>query len=435
MQVSVETLGTLERRLTVSVPSEQLHQQVRNRLGQLGRTVRLKGFRPGKIPAKVVEQRFGAEVRNEALGELIRDSFNAALRQENLRIAGNPSIELSGTPDDAEIQYVATFEVMPDIGPIDVSALDISKPTASVEDADIDTMIETLRQQRRSWTEVERAAQAGDMVLFESWAEVEGDRVPAEGLERSGTVIGSAAMLPALEEKLVGLAPGASSDFAITFPDDYRIARLAGKTAQMHVTMVRVSEATLPELDEAFIASFGIAAGDVGRFRAEVRANLERELKAALMARLKAITVEKLVEAYAHIEFPSRMVEAEARALAQQAEAQARQQGQGEVKIGHENFLDAAKQRVAAAVLLGEIARQNAIRLDSARVGEMLGAIASTYEEPEQVVELYRKDAQLMQGLQNRVLEDQVIDWIADHAKSSTLPLSFSEVMRPGRIG
>lgn len=435
MQVSVENLSKLERKLTISVPSERLDSNVRERLRELGQNVRLKGFRPGKVPAKVIEQRYGRQVRSEALGELIRSSFAEAVQQEKLRPAVAPAIETTGTPEDGAIRYTATFEVMPEIGKIDVSGLHIVKTVAGVGDADIDQMIETLRLQRRSWNPVERAAQAGDMVMFESSATNDNGRIPAEGVERAGTIVGSNALFPEFEQQLIGLKTGDEHQFEVQVPADYRVQALAGKKTSFSVKIARVSEAALPALDESFIRSFGIASGDVEQFRTEVRANLERELKGVLMARLKADVADKLVAAHSEIEFPARMVEAEARGLARQAEQQAKAQGQKEATISHEGFVPMAKKRVAAAVLLGELAQQNNIRLDNVRLSEMLTTIASTYEEPQQVIDLYRNDPQLMQGLQSRVIEDQVIDWIADHSDLATQQLSFADVMRTGQGG
>ncbi|MCG6116760.1 MAG: trigger factor [Aquimonas sp.] len=431
MQVSVENVGKLERKLTVRLPAESLQTQVATRLRELGRTVRLAGFRPGKVPPKVIEQRFGAQVRSEALGEVIREGFSAAVQQEKLRPAVAPSIEATETGEGGEVAFTATFEVMPEIGNIDVSSLKIVRPVSAVEDADVERMIETLRLQRRTWTPVERAAQAGDMVMFESRGSAGDLRIPAEGVERSGTIIGSGAILPAIEEKLQGLAADAEAEFEVEFPADYRVEALAGKPVQMHVRVVRVSEAELPELDAEFVQSFGVAAGDIETFHREVRANLDRELKGALMARLKTEVVEKLLAAHAELDLPARMIDNEAQALARQAEQEAEQRGQKGAKVDPAVFADAARRRVAAALLLGELARQNDIRLDSARLLETLNMIASTYEEPQEVIELYRREPQLMQGLQSRVIEDQVIDWIAEHSDLSEQTLPFQDVMRP----
>jgi trigger factor len=433
MQVSIENVGTLGRKLTVSVPSDQLESTIRQRLNELSRTVRLKGFRPGKVPGKVIEQRFGAQVRNEAVGDLIQRSFNEAVRKENLRPAVQPQIETSGLPESGQFKYVATFEVMPEIGTIDVSALKITRPVAEVVDADIDRMIETLRQQRRTWEDVQRPGQKGDLVMFESVATTDAGRIPAEGVDRSGTVLGSGGILVDLEDQLVGLGAGDSKTVEATFPSDYRNPALAGKTAKIEAKVVRVSESRLPELDDAFFAAFGIPSGGAERFRAEVRSNLERELKGALMVRLKNDVIAKLLASHPDLDVPGRMIEAEARGLAGQAAEQARAQGQAVPDaVSFEPFLGQARQRVTAAVLLGELARQNNIRLDPVRLQEMMQLIASTYEEPDQVIELYRKDPQLLDGLRSRVIEDQVIDWIADHADASTTTLSFEAVMNPG---
>jgi len=430
MQVSVENVSKLERKLTVRVPADQLDSQVKNRLVDLGRSVRLNGFRPGKVPAKVIEQRFGAQVRNEAMSELIRSTLVQAMEGQNLRPAMPPAVATSGTPANGEIEYTATFEVMPEIGTVDVSGLEIVRVAADVTDADVDTMIDTLRQQRRSWTLASRPAETGDMVLFEYSAQTGDYRFPAEGLDRVGTVVGSGALFKELEDSLVGLGIGDEKTLNLTFPSDFRNENLAGKEAEVAVKIVRVQVPELPVLDDSFFASFGIADGGLEKFRADVKANLERELKGTLLGRLKTEVVEKLVGAHADLELPKGMIDAEAASLVRQAEAQARQQGQT-ANVTAEAFADVARRRVAAGLLLGEVARQNDIRLDSRRVAETLSTIASTYEEPEQVVELYNRDPQLMSALQSRVIEDQVTEWIADHAKATEQKLGFNEVMRP----
>ncbi|TDR39334.1 trigger factor [Tahibacter aquaticus] len=430
MQVSVENVGKLERKLTVRVPADQLDTQVRRRLSDLGRNVRLNGFRPGKVPAKVIEQRFGAQVRGEALSELIRQTLPEALQDQKLRPAMPPSVDTTGATSNGEIEYTATFEVVPEIGKVDVTTLEIVRVAAEVTDADVDTMIDTLRQQRRSWQPVERPAAAGDMVLFEYSAQAGDYRFPAEGQDRVGTVIGSAALFKELEDSLVGLKAGDEKNLSLNFPADFRNESLAGKQAEVAVKIVRVQMPELPALDESFFASFGIVDGGLEKFREDVKANLERELKGTLLGRLKNEVVDKLVSAYAELDLPQGMLQAEAASLVRQAEAQARQQGQN-ASFTADQFADVARRRVAAGLLLTEIATQNDIRLDTRRVGETLQTIASTYEEPQQVVELYNNDPQLMSALQSRVIEDQVTEWIADHAKAIEQKLGFNDVMRP----
>lgn len=424
MQVSIENVGSLGRKLTVRLPAARLEDTIRSRIQEMGRTARLKGFRPGKVPTRVIEQRFGGQIRNEALSEMIGSSFQEAVNQEKLRPAVQPSISTSGRPENGEIEYVATFEVLPEIGKIDVGGLEIVKPTSSVTDADVDQMIETLRQQRRSWAPAQRPAQEGDMVLFEYSAEGEGVRHPEAGSDRVGVVLGAKAYSAELEQHLTGKSADEEFKAAVQFPETFRIAALAGKSVEVAGKVVRVQEPQLPEVDEAFAASFGVKEGGLERFREDVRSNLERELKGVLMGRLKAGVIEKLVDAHPELELPQSMIESEARQLARQANAQ-----DNEAFVA---YLPVARRRVGAGLLIAELARQNDIRLDPKRVSEALATIASTYEEPEKVVELYTRDPQLMNALRNRVIEDQVVEWIADHAKHSEQELSFNEVMRPG---
>ncbi|HJT96914.1 MAG TPA: trigger factor [Rhodanobacteraceae bacterium] len=424
MQVSIENVGKLGRKLTVRLPAQELEDKVRSRIQETGRSARLKGFRPGKVPSKVIEQRFGRQIRGEVLSEMIGSSFQEAVSREKLRPAVQPAIQTTGMPTNGEIEYTATFEVMPEIGKIEIGGLEIVKPTASVTDADIDQMIETLRLQRRSFAPVERAAQGGDMVLFEYAAQADGVRHPDTGVDRVGAILGSGAFLPEVENQLIGHKVGDVFAIDATLPAGFRVPALAGKSAKLDIRVVRVQEPQLPEVDEAFVESFGIRGGGIAKFREDVRANLERELKGVLMGRLKATTAEKLVDAFPEIELPQSMIENDARQLARQANAQ------GDEAIAQ--FLPAARRRVAAGFLLAELGRQNEVRLDQRRVSEALATIASTYEEPEKVVELYTRDPQLMQGLQSRVMEDQVVEWVAEHAKLTEQPLSFNEVMRPG---
>ena len=431
MQVSVESTGNLERRMNFSLPAEQLESGVSGRLREIARTAKMKGFRPGKIPARVIEQRFGEQVKAEVLGGLVRQTFDSAVREHDLRLAGNPRIDRAG---DGDLEFVATFEVVPDFGEVDVTKLTVVRNTAEVTDADIDQMIENLRLQRRTWNKVERAAKEGDLVAGALWTQFEDFRQPAEGVEQFSAVIGSGQLLPALESALAGLQPGVEGIIDVAFPEGWRQPQLAGKTARVHVTLAQVSEPVLPEVDAAFIKSFGVRSGQMDKFRDDIRSNLERELKGALMARLRREVGEQLTSTWAHVELPPRLVENEARGMLAQQLDQVRRGGRdpGQVPANaHEAFLEPARKRVLAGLLVGEVARRHDLRLDPKRVNETLRLIASTYEEPEQVIEMYRNDPQLMSGLQNRVMEEQVIDWIAERAQHTEQVLTFQEAIRP----
>jgi trigger factor len=427
MQVSVENVGKLERKLTVKFPAERFESQVNARIAEMGRTVRLKGFRPGKVPTAVIQQRFGDQVRGEVLSDLIGSTLREAVAQENLRPIANPAIDTTGRPIEGEIAYTATFEVMPEFPEIDVATLAVNRPVAEVTDADIEKMIETLRQQRRSFEEVARVSAEGDFVMFEYSAQAGDYRFPAEGLERAGSVLGSGNLFKALDDVLTGRKADDAFDADVEFPADFRNESLAGKTAQCHFSIIKVQEPKLPEVNGEFAELFGITDGDLEKFRKEVRANLERELKATLMARLKSEVAEKLADSHPDLDVPNVMVQSEAQALAQNSIPRGQQVPP--------QLIDAAtpvaRKRVIAGLLMGEIARKQALVIDRSRVAEQLAAIASTYEEPEKVIELYNRDPQLMSGLQNRVMEDQVAEWVADHAATTVQNLDFDEVMRP----
>ena len=433
MQVSVESLGNLERKMTFRVPSERLDTQVGGRLREIARTTRLKGFRPGKVPAKVVEQRFGEQVRAEELDRLLREGFDQAVRENSLQIAGAPRIAPEGEAGEGELAFTATFEIVPDFGDIDLEKLEVVRHTAEVAEDDIDRMIENLRLQRRSWSAVTRGAAKGDAVDVETWSQIGDERLPAEGAERGVTVLGSGAMYPEIEDALVGMAKGEEKALDVTFPADWRVPQLAGKQATVHVKIEQVSEQQLPEVDGAFIRSFGVKSGEMAQFRTEIRSNLERELKGALMNRLRREVGEQLVAAFAHVELPPKLVESEAKSLLRQTVEQARRNGQNPnvAEDAHNDFMEPARKRVLVGLLVGEVARRNQLKLDPKRVNETMRLIASTYEEPQQVIEMYRNDPQLMSGLQNRVMEEQVIDWIAERAKHTEQSLSFQDAIGP----
>ena len=431
MQVSIESTGNLGRRVTFRVPSADFNTQVGSRLREVARDARIKGFRPGRVPASVIDKRYGAQIRSEILDGMLREGFGNAVKDEPLRIAGNPRItpstEVAG---EGELAYVADFELVPDFGTIDASKLAVVRHTAEITDEDIDRMIGNLREQRRSWNPVTREAIDGDLVDVSMWTEVDGKRLPPQGSEEASTVIGSNALLADLEAGLVGLKTGDEQAIGVAFPADWRATELAGKSATVHVQVTQVAEPRLPEVDQAFIRSFGVKSGENEQFRKEIRSNLERELKGALMHRLRREVGEALIATYKDIELPPRLVQDEAEAMANADAAQARQNGQVMEALPGP-YADSARKRVLVGLLVGEVARQNDLRLEPARLMETLQLIASTYEQPDQVIELYRNDPQLMSGLQNRVMEEQVIDWIAGKANHTEQPMSFQDAIRP----
>jgi trigger factor len=430
MQVSLENVGKLERRLTVKFPAEQFESRVRQRISELGRSVRLKGFRPGKVPVKVIEQRYGEQVRGEALSDLISSTFREAVQQQNLQPVANPNIDTDGKPQDGEIAYTATFEVMPDLPAVDVAVLKIDRPKAEVGEIDVDRMIETLRVQRRVFEKVERPAADGDMVIIDYVAQSENFRHPAEGRERAATVIGGNTALAAFDSALKGHSGGEELEFEAEFPPTFPIPQLAAMQARVELRIGEVQAPRTPDVDEAFIRNFGIADGTTETFRKEVRSNLERELDNALRARLRNEVGGKLAAAYADLDVPKVLETAEAESLVRSAMPNLSGE-QALPPAAIEAAQPIAHQRVIAGLLLRKIAQSNNIRVDNRKVTERIAKIASTYEEPEQVVELYRSNPQMMDNVRTSVLEDQVSEWVADHADATDVSLSFDEVMHP----
>ena len=430
MQVSVESVGNLERRVILSLPAEQVDTQVGGRLREIARTARIKGFRPGKVPTKVIAQRYGTQVRAEILDGMLREGMDQAVRENELRVAGAPQITLDEAAGEGELKYVAAVELVPEFGGLDMTKLEVVRHTSEVTDADIDRMLANLQTQRASWSKVIRAAKTGDVANIETSSTADGVRMPAEGSEKTSTVIGSGAIYPEVENAIVGMQPGEEKTIEVTLPAEWHVAQFAGKTLTSTFTLLDLAEQVLPEIDAAFIRSFGVKDGDLEHFRSEIRSNLERELKGALMNRLRREVGEQLVAAYKDVELPPRLVENESRALQVNAAEQARREGQ-QFEPDAVAFNDAAAKRVLVALLVGEVARRNDLRLEPARLNETMRLIASTYEQPEQVIALYRNDPQLMQGLQSRVMEEQVIDWIAERAQHTEQALSFQDAISP----
>lgn len=429
MQVSLENVGKLERKLTVSFPAEQYETKVRQRFTELGRSVRLKGFRPGKVPTKVIEQRFGEQVRGEALSDLIGSTFNDAVRAQNLQPVANPNIDTDGQTKDGAIAYTATFEVMPELPVVEVALLKIDRPQAEVGEADVDHMIETLRVQRRVFEKVDRAAQAGDMVIVDYSAQADDFRHPAEGRERAATIVGGNTALALFDDALKGHSQGDEVGFDAEFPAAFPIPQLATKLAHVDLRVGEVQEPRTPDVDATFIHNFGIADGSVETFRKEVRANLERELDNALRARLRNEVGSKLAATYADIDVPKVLERAESESLVRAAMPNIGEQAIPAAAM--EAAQPIAHQRVIAGLLLRQIAQSNNLRVDNRKVTERIAKIASTYEEPEQVIELYRANPQMMENVRTAVLEDQVSEWVADHAATTAVDLKFDEVMHP----
>jgi trigger factor len=425
MQVSVENTGGLQRRLTVQVPGQEIQQQVETKLKELSKSVRIKGFRPGRVPLSVVRQRYGKQVRLDIVNETMQRSLQQAIRDEELRPASTPRLDVEPENLDAgDLEFSALIEVYPEIDTLDVSGIAIERPEAEITDEDVDEMLETLRGQRKTWEDVEREAQAGDRVLLEYSAETEEGRVPEEGEQRLAIIMGESGF-DELEKLLSGLDAGKSKSAKLPFPENFREPKLAGQKAKAEVKLVSVAEGKLPEVDEEFIKSFGVEDGQLDTLREEIRGNLERELKQAVNTLLKSSLIDALLEARPELEVPDSIVQREATGMAAQATGAQQQPDPAIVQA----FMEPARERVKAGLLMGELARQNKIRIDAAKVRETIETVANTYEQPAEVMQLYYGNQRLMEQVESSVLEEQVVDWALENAKVTAKAMKFQEVI------
>jgi trigger factor len=425
MQVSVENTSALERRMTVQIPAEKVDSVVKSRLQSMTRTVRLDGFRPGKVPFKVVERKFGPQVRLEALGELISSTYQDAIQQQNLRPAGDPRIEPPRSQGGDTLEYVATFEVYPDFEPAAVSAIKVSRPKAEVTDADVDGMLEKLRKQRVDWQAKEDAAALGDRLIIDFEGTIDGASFSGNKASNLPLELGSKTMIGNFEEQLLGARAGEERSIEVTFPADYHFADVAGKPARFAVKVSEVQAARLPELDDTFANSFGISGGGLDGLRAEVRRNMERELRQTIKNKVKRQVFDALLEQNA-IEVPRALVNSEIDALVRQAEQQGLQAGDRAA------FENEASRRVALGLIIGEIIRRNQIQVDPERVRAEIENISASYEKPEEVVQYYYGNRDALNGVQSYVMEDVVTDWVLDQAQMTEESTTFDGIMQQG---
>ena len=431
MQVSVENTGALERKLTIQLPGDDIQQKLAGRLKELGKQVRIKGFRPGRVPMSVVKQRYGKQARQEIISDAVQASIQQAIMDEKLRPAAMPRLDSPPQDmDNGDVSFEVTIEVYPEIDTIDVAALNIARPEAEVTDADVDEMLKTLREQRRTWNEVERGAEEGDQVILDFAAEGEEGRVPEEDYTRLSIIIGDSGFED-MDKLVTGLEAGAEKKKKLAFPEGFREAAIAGKKAKAEIKVVKVSEPELPEVDEEFIQGFGVEDGDIDSLKVEIRGNLERELKQATTTLLKNRLVDELVKSVPDLEVPQAVVREEAAGMAAQIlSSQGQEPDQELVAKLAGNFMDQAEKRVRAGLMMGELAQQNSIRVDGARVREAIDTVASTYEEPAEVVQLYYGNQRLLQQVESSVLEEQVVDWVLENAKVTPKDMSFQDVIQ-----
>jgi len=430
MQVSIESTGALERRMEVQVPAARVEKAVDERLQQLSRTVRLKGFRPGKVPVKVVRQQFGQQVRQEVLGDVVQSTFNEALVQEKLAPAGGPRIEPLNAEQGGDLKYRAVFEVLPQIELKGTEGMELTRPAAEVQPADIDAMIDNLREQRATYAAVDRPAQAKDRVTVDFEGSVDGEPFEGGKGESVPVILGAGRMLADFEAGIYGMTNGERKNIEVTFPANYNAQHLANKKAVFDLTVKSIEGQQLPELNDEFCKSYGVEEGGIERLREEVTENMRRELGDAVRARMKRQIMDALL-ASNPLELPKTLVDSQVREL--QMDAGRRMGAQDVSQLPPvESFVEAARRRVALSLLVNEVIRTAQIQLDQSKVRERFEELAAQFPDSAQAMQTYRSNPQIQRQMEAGVLEDQVVDWLIERAKVIDNPSSFKELMNFG---
>jgi trigger factor len=433
MQTNLETISQLERRLTMAVPSQDIDREVEERLKKLSRTVRMHGFRPGKVPMKLVAQQYGPQVRSEVIGDAVQKAFEQAIQENKLRVAGNPKIEPGEQGDGAQLSFRATFEVYPEFKLGDVTAASIEKLALDVGDEELNRTLEILRKQRVTWNGVDRASQSGDRVTIDFNGQIDGVDFQGGRGNDMPVVLGEGRMLPDFESSLSGLKASDEKTFDVKFPDDYGGKEVAGKTASFKVTVKKVEEPKLPEIDAEFARSLGVADGDTNKMREEIRANVEREVKKRIDADLKQKVMQALIDS-TPVELPKSLVEMEMGRLVQSARQDLESRGikMDQVPINPEIFEEQAKRRVSLGLIIGELVKAQGLQAKPDQISTLVQDYAQSYEQPGEMVRWVYSEPQRLAEFEGLAVESNIVKWVLDNAKVQEKPITFDELMNKG---
>jgi trigger factor len=426
MQVSLTATGGLERRLEVAVPEQRVTTEVESRLKQLSRTARLKGFRPGKAPYAVIQKQYGEQVRGEVIGDLIRSTYAEAVNQEKLNPAGGPRIEPVTVNPGTDLKYTATFEVLPEVRLKPLDAISLERPAASVQDSDVDAMIESMRKQRPLFNEVERAAQDNDRVTVDYVGKIDDQPVPGGEGKDVTFIVGAKRVMTEFEEGVKGAKAGDGRDVPVDFPAEHPNKELAGKKAVFHLDVKKVEEQTLPEVNDEFVSAFGVKEGGVEALRTEVRQSMTRELDDLVRNRVRGQVLEALYSDN-KIDVPKALVEEQIQQLQLDMARRANISDPSQLPPAS-TFEESARRRVALGLLLGEIVKSENLKVDRERVQTRLNDVAAAYPNPDEVRRAYLQNADAMRQIESAVLEDQVVDFVVSKAKITDKPTTFTEL-------
>ncbi|MGV3346707.1 trigger factor [Enterobacteriaceae bacterium LUAb1] len=428
MQASVETTQGLGRRITITVDKDLIEKAVKDELGNMAKKVRIDGFRKGKVPASLVAKRYGASVRQDVLGDLMERNFVDTLIKEKINPAGTPNYVPGEYQQGEDFTFSVEFEVYPDVELKGLESIEIEKPIVSVTDEDIDTMLETLRKQQASWKDKDGAVEKEDRVTIDFAGTVDGEAFEGGNASDFVLVMGQGRMIPGFEDGMIGHKAHEEFVIDVTFPEDYHAENLKGKSATFSVTLKKTEERELPELTDEFIKRFGVEDGSLAGLRTEVRKNMERELKNAVRNRIKSQAIDGLVNAN-EIDVPSALVESEIDVLRRQAAQRFGGNEKQALELPRELFEEQAKRRVIVGLLLGEVINTHELKADEVRVKGLIEEMASAYEKPQEVIELYSKNKELMNNMRNVALEEQAVEVVLEKAKVTEKATHFQELM------
>lgn len=432
MQISIDQSEGLERLVNIALEADDIQSKVDAKLTELGKEVRLKGFRQGRVPKNILKQRFGQHARQEVLGQLMQDSIEKAIKDNELNIVSAPEVTKADETENGGFEFQAKVELMPQIPEINYGDIKVEKFVSEVKDKDIDGMIKNLQKQKQDWKESKGKIAKKDLVTIEYSAKGKGVQYPEEGTEKMGILLGESRVPDELIDTLVGMKAKEEGEVELSFPEDFNVKELAGHTAKMSLNITDVRKAKLPKVDEEFVKSFGVESGDVEEFKSDIRKNLERELKQSVSNAFRNKALEGLRDACSETLVPQSMITRESEQMARQEQQRAAQMGIENAPMPDATqFEEGAKNRILNTLIIQDIAQKQDIKTDFAKVREQINEIAQTFEQPEEVVQMYYKNPDLMAGIEQNVVETQVMEWLEDQVSIKEKKRSFDDIMKP----